>query len=218
MSTFAEIKDGADSTALVRKALQGVGFWAPSSIELPTSLLDVDGSLKALPVDWRPIGIVGTDGYTFGTDINVEETEGWGYADPVRSDVSKAPKSVKMTPLQKFTRLVQELTQGADYSAIAASAAGEVVFEEPDIPEMTEGRLLVIGFDGTAANPFYMGKGFTKVKVNEIGDDQWSADADAAGQELTFSVGVGAEGFPVRHYFGGSAFDAVAYGFKANTP
>lgn len=220
MPTFAELKATADSPELVRKSLQGVGFLAPMSEALPDTLLDTDNvTLAAFTEAWFPVGIVGTDGYVFSSDINKVETEGWGYSVPIRSDIDKAPKQVKFTPLERQRRQLQELILSTDLSAVTANANGEVVWEEPELPEPGNYRMVTLFMDGTAAKPFFRGKGFSKVTLAETGDETWSGDESAAGQEITVDVGIGPEGWPVRHYMGGAAFDAETYGYQpAVTP
>lgn len=214
-STFAELKNQADDSSQIWRALQGVGFLAPMSESVPEKITASGNTLITLEEPWKPIGIVGTDGYVFSEDVEKTEIEGWGYSVPVRSDITKAPKQVQVTPLQVLPRHMQELILGTDLSTVAADENGEVTWDEAALPEGNEYRLLVIGFDGTAALPKYRGKGFSKVKLAEKGDESWSADEDSVGQELTLDVLQGPEGFPVRHYLGGAGFDAASYGYGA---
>lgn len=215
MATFAEIKDQADNPDLIRKSLQGVSFLAPMTVEVMDSILDVDGTLKALPQGWTPFGVVSTDGFVFTSDIDKVDTEAWGYSVPVRTDIQKAPKQIQVTPLERYKREIQELTLGVDLSKVTPGANGEIVFEEPDLPEPGEYRFFVMFMDGTPAKPFYRAKAFSKVKLAETDDETWNTDDDAAGQQITLDVLMGPEGFPVRHFMGGKGFDAQAYGYKA---
>lgn len=214
MATFAEIKDQADSPELIRKALEGVAFIAPMDTQLPESILDADGSLKELPEGWLPIGVVSTDGFVFTSDMDKVDTEAWGYSVPVRTDIQKAPKQIQFTPYEMHKRTLQELSLGMDLSAVIAKAGGEVVFEEPDLPEPGEYRFFTMFKDGTSAKPFFKAKAFSKVKLAETDDETWNADDDSAGQQITLDVLQGPEGFPVRHFLGGKGFDAKAYGYK----
>lgn len=214
--TFAELKDLADTPANVRKALQGVTFLAPMDAELPLKLLDATGKLLALPAldGWWPLGIVSKDGYELARDISKDEVEGYGYSDSVRVDISKAAKSLKVTPLESDKRQQLELAYGIDLSQITADATTkEIVFEEPDIPESGEYRLLSIFMDGTVAKPYYRGFGFAKAKLGDLGSEKFAAE-DARSMELTLDALTGPEGFSVRHYIGGAAFDPTAQGFK----
>lgn len=216
MPTFGELKNTADDSSLVRRALEGVAFMAPMDTAIPTGILDTTStSLKALPAAWWPVGMVGTGGYVFGSEVEKSEIEGWGYAVPVRTDITKAPKTIQFTPLERQKRHLQELTLGMDLSQVQASALGEVTWDEPDLPEPGDYRFFVLYKDGTTANPFFRAKAFTKVKLAETGEETWNADEDSVGQEVTLDVLQGPEGFPVRHFMGGEAFDAVKYGFTA---
>ncbi len=215
MATFAELKDKADSPELIRKSLQGLAFIAPMTAQMPASILDADGTLKALPTGWDPVGVVSTDGFVFTSDVDKVDTEAWGYSVPVRTDIQKAPKQIQMTPLERYRRVIQELTLGVDLSAIKASAQGEVIFDEPDLPEPGEYRFFVMFMDGTPSNPFYRAKAFSRVKFAESDDEKWSGDDDSVGQQITLDVLIGPEGYPVRHFHGGKGFDAKTYGFAA---
>lgn len=161
-----------------------------------------------------PLGIVSKDGYELARDISKDEVEGYGYSDPVRSDISKAAKSLKVTPLESDKRQQLELAYGLDLSAITATANGEIVFEEPDVPEAGEYRLLAVFMDGTAAKPYYRGFAFGRAKLADVGSEKFAAE-DARSMELTLDALTGPEGFSVRHYIGGAAFDPTAQGFQA---
>ena len=214
--TFAELKDLADTPANVRKALQGVCFLAPMTAAVPAALLDVGGKLKEFPAaeGWWPLGIVSKDGYELARDISKAEVEGFGYSDPVRSDIESAKKSLKVTPLESDRRQELELSYGIDLSAVRATTNGEIVFEEPDIPEPGEYRLVAVFMDGTVAKPYYRGFAFAKAKLGDVGAEKF-ASSDARSKELTIDAQTGPEGFSVRHYIGGAGFDPTAQGFVA---
>ena len=216
MATFDEIKDQADNPDLIRKPLQGVAFIAPMSVSLFDTILDSDGTLKKMPTGWEPYGVVSTDGFVFTSDVDKVDTEAWGYSVPVRTDIQKAPKQIQATPLERFKRIIQELTLGVDLSGVKPTAQGEIVFDEPDLPAPDEYRFFVMFMDGTPSKPFYRAKLFSKVKLAETDDETWSGDDDAAGQQITLDVLVGPEGFPVRHFNAGKGYDAKAYGFTAS--
>lgn len=216
MVSFADLKDRADSASNVRKALEGFAFLAPMSADLPETIIAADGGLFEFPEEWWGAGIVGTDGYEFESDIDKEETEGWGYSDPVRTDINKVAKTVKFTAYETDKRQFLEFTLGMDLSAVTATAQGEVVFEEPDLPDSVEQRLIVVYRDGTLAKPYYRAKGFSRVKLGDLGSMQWGQEAIS--QEVTCDVQVGPEGFAVRQYIAGAAFDLTANGWAPATP
>lgn len=214
-STFAELKNQADDASLIRRAAEGVAFLAPGDAPIPESITDPDGiKLKELPDGYWPVGIVSTDGFVFSSDVDKLEAEGWGYSVPVYSAIVKAPKQIKFTPFERFKRHLQELTLGMDLSEVVPMASGEVVYDEPDLPETNDYRGFVLFKDGTAAKPFFRAKAFSLLRLAETDDETWSNDEDSIGQEHTLDVLQGPEGFAVRHFMGGKAFDPVKYGYK----
>ena len=100
MPTFSELKQAADDTSQVRKVLEAVAYWMPMSTPLPTTLLSADKSLNAVPTDAIPLGAVTKEGYKFSTDVEKSEVDAFGYANPVRTDIEKAPKSIEFTSVQ----------------------------------------------------------------------------------------------------------------------
>ena len=95
MPTFSTIQADADERSLVRKIQKAVAFIAPKSVELPEALTGAD----SLPIDLKtagflPVGLVSPDGYTFSREVEKEDIDALGYASPVRSDVTRVPRSV----------------------------------------------------------------------------------------------------------------------------
>jgi hypothetical protein len=216
MPTFSELKQQADSTANVRKALEGFAYMAPMTATVPDSIIAADGSLLALPTDYWPVGIVTKDGWVFTSSMDKDEIEAWGYSNPVRIDITKAPKSVKFTSLEADKRHLLELALGVDLSSAQESASGEVVFEEPDVPQGGEYRLFVLHRDFRNGQPYYRAKAIPRVKLADVGDEKWETEGGRS-QEYTLDVLVDEElGFPIRHYIAGAAFDAVNQGFLAH--
>ena len=219
MPTFASIKTAADTTSAVHKALEALAFLAPSTVELPDAITGVDKApVDLIALGFWPVGLVTPDGYTFGGDVEKSEVEALGYSTPVRSDIIRAPKTVAFTALESDRKDLAELIYGMDLSTVEAGANGEVVFDEPAVPLGGEYRLLVISRDGTAAAPYYRGRGYGRVKLANVPEEVWSA-SDPRQYPIELDVLTDDDlGTPVRHYLGGSGFDAVAYGFLANTP
>lgn len=221
MPTFAELKNGADTPSLVRKALEGVVFLRrkTSAKTIPDKLLGVDKQpidLKAL--GFFPVGVMTTDGVEFSRDVDKAEVEGWGYSAPVRTDIVKAPRSVKLTALESDRRDLAEVIYGMDLSTVVPGTNGEVVFDEPDVPAGAEYEAVVITRDGSAASPYYRGAGLPRIKLASLPTEVWSA-ADPRQSELEFDVLPDDDlGTPMRHYIGGAAFDATKQGFVAPTP
>lgn len=218
MPTFAELKNTADTPTLVRKALEGVVFLRrkTASTTIPEAILD---ATKA-PIDltsegFWPVGVMTTDGVTWGRDVEKAEVEAWGYGSPVRTDIIKAPKTVSFTALESDRRQLAEIVYGMDLSSVTAGANGEVVFDEPPIPSSDEYELVVLTRDGSTGTPYFRGAACPRVKLAEIDDEVWQAE-EARQYPLTFDVLDDDElGTAIRHYIGGAAFDASKQGFGA---
>jgi hypothetical protein len=207
MPTFQTVQQDADARNLIRKIQRAVGFIAPTSVELPTSLFEAGGTLIDLKAaGWLPVGIVTPDGYEFGRDVNKEDVTALGYASPVRSDITEVARTVKMTALETGRKHMLELTYGTDLSAVTQDATtGEIVFEEPDLPVGQEYRMLVLGSDGPAADNWVIGRGYGLVKLSATDSQKWGT-GDPVQQAFTFDVFTDEEiGTPVRHYIGGTA-------------
>ncbi|MBG6083238.1 hypothetical protein [Zhihengliuella flava] len=205
MPTFSTIQDEADERKLVRKIKKAVAFIAPKTVELPAAITGPDSQpidIKAL--GFLPIGLVTPDGYNFSREIESEDIDALGYASPVRSDVTRVPRSVSFTALETGRRHMYELIYGTDLSAVEQATNGEIVIDEPDLPVDAEWRLLIIGADGPAANQWILGKGYGAVKLNATGEEVWGREG-AASRQLTLNVFTDDEvGVPVRHYLGGT--------------
>jgi hypothetical protein len=218
MATFETIRQGADERALIRKIQKAVAFIAPVTVDLPETLYTTGSLTDLKAAGWLPIGMVTPDGYEFGRDVSKEDVTAFGYAGPVRSDVTEVARSISMTPLETGRRHMLELTYGTDLSTVTqAPTTGEIVIDEPDLPVDKEYRLLIIGSDGPAAENWIVGRGYGRVKLASTDSQTWGT-SDAVSQSLTFDVFTDTEiGTPVRHYLGGTAAvtHAAVLGFTA---
>lgn len=218
MPTISEQIAAADERGLVRKIQRAMAFIAPTTVTLPESLYSTGSLVDLKTSGFLPVGLVSPDGYSFSREIEKEDIDALGYASPVRSDVTRVPRSVTFTALEKGRKHMLELTYGTDLSAVTQDAAtGEVVFDEPDLPVNAEYRLIVVGEDGPAAENWVMGKGFFRVKLSGTAEEVWGREG-AVSQQFTLDVFSDDEaGVPVRHYIGGTG--AVAHkdvmGFSA---
>ncbi|WP_336715335.1 hypothetical protein [Arthrobacter sp. USHLN218] len=209
MPTFQTLQTESDSRNLVRKIQKAVAFIAPTSVELPEALTGPDSQ----PIDLKaagflPVGLVSPDGYTFSREIEKEDVDALGYASPVRSDITRVPRTVSFTALEKGKKHMLELAYGTDLSAVTQATNGEIVIDEPDLPVGSEYRLIVVGADGPAANQWILGKGYGSVKLSGTGEETWGQEG-AVSTQYTFDVFTDDEiGVPVRHYFGGTGAKA----------
>jgi len=205
MPTFATIQADADNRNLVRKIQRAVGFLAPLSVELPTTLY-TGGTLTDLKAaGFLPVGLVSPDGYSFSREQESEDVDALGYASPVRSDVTRVPRSITFTPLEKGRKHMYELTLGTDLTGVTQDpTTGEIVIDEPDLPVNAEYRFLVLGDDGAATENWILGKGYGRVKLSATAEEVWGREG-AISSEITLNVFTDDEvGVPVRHYIAGT--------------
>jgi hypothetical protein len=207
---FAEVKTAADSPSLLRKVLEAVAFMAPMSVPLPETLTDANGALAPLPEGYWPVGLVTREGYTREISVEKEDTESFGYGNPTRTDLTKAPSTLGVTPQEYGRRNLMQLIYAMDLSTIEQLASGEIVFDEPPLPVLEEYRFIRIGRDGGAANQWLIADGFPRVKLAELPNDNW-ATGNPFQHELKFDVFVDDElGTGCRHYIGGTAPKSTA--------
>lgn len=206
MPTISEQIADADERGLVRKVQKALAVIAPTTVELPESLYDTGGTILDLKAaGFLPVGLISPDGYSFGREIEKEDVDALGYASPVRSDVTRVPRSVTFTALEKGRKHMLEMTYGTNLDAVTQdSTTGEIVFDEPDLPVNKEYRLLVVAEDGPADENWVMGKGFFRVKLSGTAEEVWGREG-AVSQQFTLDVFSDDDaGVPVRHYLGGT--------------
>lgn len=216
--TFAEMKNAADDTSQIRKVLEGMAFLAPVDAPAIETLTDTEGNLKELPEDYWPVGTVTTDGYTFGADTSVEDVEAFGYASPVRRDITSVVQTVTFTALESFRKNILSLAYGMNLDSIEQALSGEIVFDRPPLPEKQYYRLMVIGKDGSGAQEYFRGKCFPRVYSTSIPEEAWGTGPVQFDIELSVEVDK-AEGTAERNFIAGpgAKADALALGFAQAT-
>ncbi|MBE6483674.1 MAG: hypothetical protein E7Z96_02670 [Actinomycetaceae bacterium] len=215
MPTFAELKNQADTTSEVRKILEQMVWLAPITADPIDSLTDENGALKALPEGYWPVGIITTDGSTLATDVNVEDVEGFGYAQPVRRDITSATQTVTVTCLETFRKNVISLAYMMSLEDVEQALNGEIVFDRPSLPEKQFYRMIRIGRDVTANGDIYRAKFYPRVYSVSIPEEAWTTDAVTFPLELTPEVDK-ALGTAERNFIAGPGAKAAAasLGFK----
>jgi hypothetical protein len=216
---MSTIQADSDERSLVRKIKRAVAFIAPMTVALPSAITGTD----SLPVDLKalgylPVGLVTPDGYTFSREIESEDVDALGYASAVRSDVTRVPRSVSFTVLEKGRKHMMQLVYGTELTGVTQKLNGELVIDEPDLPIDAEWRLLVVGDDGPAANNWILGKGYGSVKLSATGEEVWGREG-AVSQQLTLNVFTDdTVGVPVKHYLAGTGAKAsTVLGFTKDT-
>ena len=188
MTTIEALKKKHNRTTNVRKGLNALAFLAPMTATVPETITDAGGALKEIPTDFLPLGLITTDGITNSADANTEDVEALGYAEAVRTDLTKAPKTVKFTVLEPIRKTIQQLVYGIDLSQTKASkTTGEIVFDEAATPALAEYRLLMVMADGPAADEWIVGRCYPRVKLSSLPDEKWAA-SDAIQFDLEFAA------------------------------
>lgn len=217
--TFEALRQEADNRGLVRKIQKAAlflrvrGTGPEGATGLPITLFDPASNtlLRNLKDElWLPAGMVTPDGYTFTREVNKEDVSAMGYATPARSDVTTVPRTISFTGLENLKRHMLELQYGTDLSGVEQSALGEIVFDEPDLPEDQEYETLVIGSDGPAAAQWIIGRGYGTVKLSGTGDETWGQEGAQTKQYTLDVYSDEATGTPVRHYIGGTGAKGAA--------
>jgi len=180
--SFSELK-AQDNTKNLFKALSSVAFLAPETAAPIEAIQDTTTKeIKALPAEYKPVGLITEDGITFGGDSNEEEVRAHGYTSAVRTDITETSREVTLTALEVLKENLLEVAYGVDLSAVTRDATtGELKFDRPQLPENKHWRLIVIVKDGDN----YQARFFPRVKLAAVPEEVWSA-ADAQSFELAF--------------------------------
>lgn len=204
-TTIEALKKKHNRRGNVRKGLNVMVFMAPVSATLPEAITEGSGQLTELDPGWWPVGMMTKDGLTVSADASKEEVEALGYVEAVRTDIIKAPKTIKFSVYEVYRRHLQELVYGLDLSQTKASkTTGEVVFDEAPLPVFSEFRLLAVMADGPADDEWLLGRGYPRVKLASVPEEVW-APSDATKFDLELDVFTDEVlGTPCRHYIGGS--------------
>ena len=220
MPTMQELKAQGDNADLIRK-VQNIAIWlAPLTAEPIDKLVDEDGQLMTFPEKYRPLGMITKDdGVTFTSESDSETVEAHGYIAPVREDETSMERSFAVNALET-NRLTLEQAHGIDLSTITVDAAGNFVFEEPELPIRDFARAIAVGSDGAGTSEYLLGRFFPYVKVTALDDVVWSM-SDPTSYNLTYKAFPDPLlGFSVRHLFAGAGFKASAEraGFAIEAP
>ena len=215
-TTIEALKKKHNRRSNIRKGLNVVVFMAPLSVDLPEKITEGTGQLTELTAGWMPVGLMTKDGISFSVDVSIEEVEALGYLEPVRTDVVKAPKTIKLTVLETLRKNLQELVYGVDLSEVKADkVTGEIIFDEAPMPQFTEFRLIAVMADGPADDEWLVGRGFPSVKLATVPEEVWSS-SDPVKFDLELQVQTDEIlGTPCRHYIGGTgalaSLDAIGF-------
>lgn len=218
MATFNELRQSAHNTNNVRKSLGAVILLAPMTTDPLETLVDESGALIDFSVvhpEYRSLGLFSADGLSFAKEAETVTTEAHGYMSPVREDISSISRTVTANALEPDKRLIREITDGTDLTGLAASAGGEIAYDEPEVPQNRRWRLIAIsrdinkktGLDILRANAY------PSVELTSLPTETWGADALV--DELVFTSYLDDEaGYARRRFLAGPGLDPESLGFK----
>ncbi|MEV6773919.1 hypothetical protein AB0N05_35315 [Nocardia sp. NPDC051030] len=207
---------------LLLKPLDAAVFLAPwptSTPVTPGNMTDASGNLLPLPAAYQSVGLIDKkSGISFARAVTAAPIEAYGEMQPVRDDITSDVTSIEFEP-QQISLLNMALTTNTNLSAVQAnSSSGEVGFWQPATPQINYYSAVVIGKDGTDANPIYIFKIMPKVAVTKWGGEQWTP-TNLMSEKLTLTAFKDdALGYAVAHGFGGSGWKQLlaSTGFKYN--
>jgi len=197
--------------SLIRKALEGSTFIAPTTSSAITSLTGADSSLNALPEGYNDLGWMSDDGAQFSADVDSSDITSWGSVEPTRRDITSDVTTLEMT-LQETNKHTLGLYTGADMTAVVPDAtSGEVAISKPDRPPLRFWRVLTIGVDVADAGEIYIARFLPRASVTDKDDQSFqSGDDEALGWPVTMTAYMDSTlGYSERYFFGGPGWEAL---------
>lgn len=194
---------------LIRKALAGSFLTAPYATALPTSFTTgTTATLNAL-TGFDPIGHLSREGApTFTPEVESNDVESWGVAEPPRTDIIAKRTTVSFTGQETHLKNF-ELYHGIDLSQHEADATtGEFAFNEPVRPALIYRRAIFFAVDGDGADAIFIFKVMPKFTVTEVGEQSWSTENPIEYPITGRALFDETAGFGVRHVFGGPGWKA----------
>ena len=198
-------------THLIRKALEGSTFIAPTSAELITALTGPDAQLLALPSGYVDVGLVSDDGAQFADDVESSDITSWGHVQPTRRDITSDVTTLTIVP-QETNRWTTALYTGVDPDTITADAtSGEVKIAKPDRPSPRYYRVLTIGVDLSDAGEIYIARYLPRASVTDKDDQAFqSSDDEALTWPVTLTGYLDSDaGYSECYFFGGPGWQAL---------
>lgn len=206
MATWNDVTAALKNRNLIRKSLDAIVLTAPSSADLPTTLLT--GSDLVIPTGFNPLGWHTDDGLAWAREVENSELTGHGSVDPLRTDTRRVNNTLEVTAQEtNIHTLGHSLGQTLDPDG---GTDTEVIITEALRPSAVEFRTLALSVDDTADGEIYFGKLFALSKVTGTSPGAWVDGDSAQSYGLTIQAFVDpAAGFAVKHFIGGPGFEAL---------
>lgn len=185
MATYADWQ--TRNTSLLRKALRGSAFIAPSATTDLVSLTSgSSAALVTLPTGYKDLGLVTKDGFGFPRETEQSEVTSFGFNTPTRTDQVSDVMSMTVT-CQETKLLTLGLYIGIDTTSVTAAATtGELRIAKPSVALNYHYRLLQLAVDENESGEIYMARYFPYAKVIERGEQNVSDGDEPVAYNLTF--------------------------------
>jgi hypothetical protein len=144
--------------------------------------------LATLPVGYKDIGWVTSDGVTYGRTTDVSDVTSFGSVQPTRSDVTNDTITMSVVA-QETSLLTLGLYTGADTSALTASITnGEFSIAKPSIPGFRYYRVLGLFVDrDDQGREIYLARYMPRARITEWGEQQLNDGDDPVTYNMTFT-------------------------------
>lgn len=212
VNTFTEAKGHRGEN--IRKILEMAIFVKPVE-DADVAIDKIWDAVNGLnvPAGYIPVGMVTKDdGASWTRDQSSEDVESYGYAEPVRRDITKDVTGLAFT-MQESKKLTMELFHGLDLSAITTDPDGNFYFDKASRPAQRKYRVLALGKDGDGPDAIYQARWLPNAQITENGEQAWSE-----GEEVKYPASFTAYtdskfGTSLREIWGGPGLDHAAMGF-----
>lgn len=149
---------------------------APYSATAATTLEDPLTGDLSIPAAYQSMGhFQKAAGLNIMTDMQSQDIEAYGEADPIRTIISRRKTSFDFTMFQN-QRNVLELIWATDFSDVQPSSFGGVVLQAPSKPQNKLYRAAVIGQDDRDGKLVWVYWLFPKVKLDSVDNQTLNDD------------------------------------------
>lgn len=203
---FASLKDAQADLAFA--PLNLTVLLAPYSADPAETLEGTDGNLD-VPAEYVSVGhFQKKAGLSLSTDMQSQDIEAYGEADPIRTIISRRKTSFDFTMYQN-QKNVLELIWTADFSDVTPTTHGGVVLKAPSTPKNRYYRAAVLGQDDRDGKEIWIYWLMPKVKLEKV-DNQTLNDDNVLEYKPTLTAFKDDElGYSVAQGFAGPGWKEV---------
>jgi|SRR5690625_160864 len=186
--------------------LKQIFFLAPADTEAPESIMGdtVAEIINPTELGFVSVGLLTDDGINIEETFETEGTSSAGYLDNTREDLSSTENTIGVTLQESYNRFLESVVRGADYSQLAMSDKGEIIYDNPGFPIFQEYRGLALAVDGPPDDQWIMGEFFYALKLSSRDARAW-AKGSTIDRPVTFKQFPDVEtGLPSRSFVAGT--------------